>query len=259
MPVEGSEKTTNYLLEHGPKLAGFLSASIVSVALSFDLGYFYGIEISIFTFFSLSEHVLFTLEALPKAFSLVAFACILLYLFGDKINFNRMGVHNFLGIEAGRKAVLLNAAIFYSLFLLIGLILAYLEAPRFFSHALVLVIYIGITIPVLYKITSMRKSPKYYASMATVLYLYILFFSFLEGNKMAIKYTEDDNCVPNSIIRLGSEEFNGRVMRSGANGILFFDNETKDIVFIKWDKVQQIQLRRSSEIRSLRCYLKWVH
>jgi hypothetical protein len=37
-------------------------------AVTFDLGYFYGIDIKFFTLFTLSEHLLFALEALPSVF-----------------------------------------------------------------------------------------------------------------------------------------------------------------------------------------------
>jgi hypothetical protein len=47
-------------------------------AVTFDVGYFYGIDINLFTLFSLSEHVLFSIEALPWAFSVVVVAPILL-------------------------------------------------------------------------------------------------------------------------------------------------------------------------------------
>src|SRR5260370_36792114 len=40
------------------------------LALSFDVGYFSAVNINWFTFFSLSEHLLFALEALPAAFAL---------------------------------------------------------------------------------------------------------------------------------------------------------------------------------------------
>jgi hypothetical protein len=36
-------------------------------AVTFDVGYFYGIDINLFTLFSLSEHVLFSIEALPRS------------------------------------------------------------------------------------------------------------------------------------------------------------------------------------------------
>src|SRR4051812_36996300 len=37
-------------------------------ALTFDVGYFYGIDINFFTIFSLPEHLVFALEAAPLAF-----------------------------------------------------------------------------------------------------------------------------------------------------------------------------------------------
>ena len=48
-----------------------------AIAISYDVGYFYGIDILLFTLFSIAEHIVFALEAAPFAFGgavgLVAF------------------------------------------------------------------------------------------------------------------------------------------------------------------------------------------
>jgi hypothetical protein len=41
------------------------------IAIAFDVGYFWGIDINLFTLFSLAEHILFALEAAPFALVLI--------------------------------------------------------------------------------------------------------------------------------------------------------------------------------------------
>jgi hypothetical protein len=50
----------------------------VAVALTFDVGTFYAIGIDFFTLFSLSEHIVFALEALPVAIAVLFFIALLL-------------------------------------------------------------------------------------------------------------------------------------------------------------------------------------
>ena len=51
----------------------FVLSPIIGTALAliYDVGYFYGVGISYFTLFSLSEHIVFALPALPVALSLI--------------------------------------------------------------------------------------------------------------------------------------------------------------------------------------------
>ena len=57
-----------------------LSAVIVLLAITFDVGYFAAIDLSFFTFFSLPEHLLFAMEALPLAFAVVTMIALSIFL-----------------------------------------------------------------------------------------------------------------------------------------------------------------------------------
>jgi hypothetical protein len=58
------------------KLVPVVSLIAAGIAVSFDVGYFYGVGIDYFTLFSLSEHILFALEALPVALPLALSAAL---------------------------------------------------------------------------------------------------------------------------------------------------------------------------------------
>jgi hypothetical protein len=47
--------------------AVLLTPAIVLLGITFDVGYFWGLDINIYTLFTLSEHLLFAVEALPFA------------------------------------------------------------------------------------------------------------------------------------------------------------------------------------------------
>jgi hypothetical protein len=53
-----------------------LPGTVFLIALAFDVGYFYSIGIGFFTFFSLSEHIVFAVQALPFAFAILGFTLV---------------------------------------------------------------------------------------------------------------------------------------------------------------------------------------
>jgi hypothetical protein len=56
------------LLRYFPQI----SALVGLLAVTFDVGYFAAIDLSFFTLFSLPEHLLFAIQALPLAFGVAA-------------------------------------------------------------------------------------------------------------------------------------------------------------------------------------------
>jgi hypothetical protein len=61
--IESDEVYEKYLSRYFP----YYPLIAATIAVSFDVGCFYAIDISFFTLFSLSEHIVFALEALPVA------------------------------------------------------------------------------------------------------------------------------------------------------------------------------------------------
>jgi hypothetical protein len=55
-----------------------------TLAVAFDVGYFYGIDVNFFTLFSITEHIVFALEALPSAFILTVFLTLFFASGADK-------------------------------------------------------------------------------------------------------------------------------------------------------------------------------
>lgn len=56
----------------GKEIAVYVPVLATAIAITYDVGYFWGIDINLFTLFALSDHILFAIEALPMAFCISA-------------------------------------------------------------------------------------------------------------------------------------------------------------------------------------------
>jgi hypothetical protein len=71
--TEAADKTTSLWKESYLAYIPLLGAA---VAVTFDLGYFFALNWSFFTLFSLSEHILFAIQAFPIALAIVLLSLI---------------------------------------------------------------------------------------------------------------------------------------------------------------------------------------
>jgi hypothetical protein len=70
---------TNRIIDNAQHIVIFLSkldakslaAATATIAVAFNVGYFYSVDISLFTLFSLSEHIVFAIRALPVALAIL--------------------------------------------------------------------------------------------------------------------------------------------------------------------------------------------
>lgn len=67
MPDASSPAIEDHNLAINKDLIVAIPLLVTAIAATFDVGYFSGIDINYFTLFSLSEHLVFALEALPMA------------------------------------------------------------------------------------------------------------------------------------------------------------------------------------------------
>ena len=81
MSENDSKAEDNFSIERYIKYITYIPLLAPLLAVGFDVGSFYAININFFTLFSLSEHVLFALEALPIVIVLLLFVSILLPFF----------------------------------------------------------------------------------------------------------------------------------------------------------------------------------
>ncbi|MBI5313368.1 MAG: hypothetical protein HZB28_09680 [Methylocystis sp.] len=179
----GSERSTQnsrqyFQLEFATKITGLISAVAVSVAVTFNLGYFYGIDINLFTLFSLSEHILFAVEALPIAFIIVTMVFVFFNYFSTFMKkststLGRIGLNKIYGRFgiSSRDGVALSALLIYCIYiiLLFIYIIYYAKAFRY--------IFLELIWPLL-AIIAVRKFDKRYKFVASFLLLFLLAVSF---------------------------------------------------------------------------------
>jgi hypothetical protein len=202
-----------------------------AIALTFDVGYFSGIDINYFTLFSLSEHLVFALEALPLAFPVVA--VFLLYMFAFKWGELRS--------TPKRDAKITKATLrdhLHKFWVFEAFILLLLTFSIFRHNAVGIVVGFGILIAGIV----MRLAPWFFLTTA-VLFTYgaifLLTLTFVAGYEAARTYLAYDFAP--QVLSMNDRELHGKLIRSGERGILFHDISTREILFLKWDNIKSIR------------------
>ena len=242
--------------------AGWTKDSVIAIpvlgsamAFSFDVGFFLGIDINYFTFFSLAEHIVFALQALP--FALVgAFYCVnsltfynLGYRAGQKRSQNKSlladsaasSVNPVSPLRRGAKIAdktfdfmmkIFLLEIFSILMLCIGVYQNnyYLE--------LILLFFLLSIIPA--RIVNLQI----FGQLEIILYAGIfmlalsLFFGWIQSRHQ-ISFVQ-----ATSVISTEGGDILGRLIRSGDRGLLYLDVNNQNVIFYKWDVIKSVRSTR---------------
>jgi len=186
----------------------------IILAAQYDLGYFGFVDMSLFTLFSWSDHIVFALHALLAASLLAAILGWSLYKFSFDIPTNQQPRKRlwFLVIVFGAFATL---AAFNSTFdmMLYWIVMALITVVAMYLRVGLAGILISYSIGLLVGAYGLG----YYDARAAL------------------------------ISRAGQTLFtttgqmNGQVFRSGERGMLFFDAATKKVNFLRWDEVKRLE------------------
>jgi hypothetical protein len=202
-----------------------------TLAVMFDVGYFSGIDINLFTLFSISEHLVFALEALPLgiALALSNYAA---------IRFYRPITHALdRKVEENPRRTIslaLMALIFCVTFIVVVLYIFPFYFLFIFTTVLALVLHFWHLIP-----TSMTKPPAIWLwSM-----VFVLVFAYGLGTDISRAYLASDTAT--HTVQTNTEALRVRLIRSGDKGLLFFVPQDKRIIFLRWDAVKEIARPRS--------------
>ena len=239
MPNDGPKNATSNLKD----IAFLLPVMGSAVAVSYDVGYFWALDIKMFTMFSLTEHIVFALEALPIAIigSLVLVGYAALARLGyergqlsgelilEKIKRGELTAGDALkSVEKGRFIrIFLPAIAFtlgiveiwlkvYSVGVFFIIALAWLKADDFFP--------------------SITRHPTF-IQITTCLSLMIV--AFAAG--VQLQDRDESRQAASHILKIGDKELSGLVIRSGEKGILFVQIKPKQLMFIKWDQISSVQ------------------
>jgi hypothetical protein len=222
----GQEKNERWLL-FAPTLSAALS-------LSYDVGFFWSVDIHLFTLFSLSEHLVFAMQALPVA-SIIAVIC----AFAISIHYRatRTSPASKLIKLAARYDWFIN--VMYAVFGLLFLIVLFLKLyeTAIISGAFVIV---AVSVDLLRRanITIRLEIP----TTAVTLLL-----AFVIGSSSADFYLDQNVARQKITIRDVSVPIEANVIRAGDRGLLVFMPATNEIAFFRMNDVISVR-----ELRMLR-------
>jgi hypothetical protein len=238
--TEDANKTSNLWKDSYLAYIPLLGAAL---ALTFDVGYFFALNLSFFTLFSLSEHILFAIQSFPIAVAVLLICLIAIGVFlNTPFLWNRPppaapGPHQLYGVQL-ILAIVIFAILFLAPLLVFILYLLY-STPIITPLAIEIFVVLGgwVFINDPYKRT--------FTAAATVLFL--LTFSFYIGYLFAASATAKAD--PNNIFQLEIGTINlktgapitGRIIRSGERGVLIYDPASDRLRFLSWEGISSIE------------------
>ena len=192
-----------------------------ALAVIFDVGYFSGININLFSIFSLSEHIVFALEVLPEALMfafVVSLLAVYIHILRSRINER-----------------LITAIVVVLVIVIVALTLWYLIFWRGqYWLGIGTAVAFGFCLALSFKTKNLVARVVNLCAAAVVL-------DFMLGYSMATAYLADAENAASTIIetRFGPE-IDARVIRSGDRGVLFIDPKKNKVTLLKWDEIKQI-------------------
>ena len=233
--AEDADRTTNLWKDSYLAYVPLLGAA---VALTFDVGYFFALNLSFFTLFSLSEHILFAIQSFP-----IALVVILLLLIAAAIFLSVWPPPTAPVNPKKLHGVQLIAAIVFLALLVLALssYVSYLLYSTPIVNPLVFEIFMGLGGLVFI------NDPYKRAFVATVTVLFLLTFSFFIGYSFAASAITTAD--PNNIFQSGigtinlknGSQINGRIIRSGERGVLIYDPASDRLRFLLLEGISSIE------------------
>jgi hypothetical protein len=207
-----------------------LPAYGAAMALTYDVGFFYGIGIDYFTLFSLGEHIVFALEALPVAFMIALGVPCGIAAFGLGMRAEKAGAPWYK--SETRRTVFLWVLLLAQL--LLGL--ALLTQKNYFFAVCSLTLFLACMNAMLVPVAFMRLLV---FSLSTAIGLIIA--AFVLGIQNAESVIEQNAATHTLLVSGTAGKLTGHLIRSGDRGILFLNTETKTVTFLLWKEITQVQ------------------
>jgi hypothetical protein len=229
----------------------FLGAA---VAVSFDVGYFWGIDINFYVF-TLWEHILFAIEALPMVLlflSVTFFGGALGVLAGT--GFTRLldfaGFTIPKGVGARVEAVISrwsrSQKIAFVVLVVFGSLIAFFGAIRATPYVLGWMLdAFGPVLTGLVAFAVVAFLLRHFGGrwrtilLPPALLVGCTIAAFYFGHTLARQYVESSLTLHH--IREGDDIIQGRLIRAGERGVLYVVADTRRVIFQKWDSVQRIE------------------
>jgi hypothetical protein len=208
-----------------------------AIAITYDVGYFYALDINFFTVFTISEHIAFALEILPVAI-LATIILIVTPIAWDKGR--RSGAAEARReITTGIKTKFYKTKFFWTqlafFIWLVGLAYFYRSAT---SIAIVL-IYAGAIILAEWFAIYLLLQPMVWLGASS---LACLTLSFTVGMDVATSYR--NSTIYSYAVKTADRELKVKVVRSGERGLLFHEEVSKQLLLLPWNEIKQVSTSR---------------
>ncbi len=217
-----------------------------AIAISFDVGFFTGIGVAYFTLFSLSEHIVFALQALPIALSLAAVTPISIMIGKGGWNFRKRyqvpestekapseEVEAQLSkVQRGMNSLKARFfAISFLFFVMIFVGYFVQQSPAIVMIALCLAVFF--LLAGLWLISMMKPVPL--AVSGIIASLLISFATGLDSAFYQLRKT-----TPLHTLVLDNSEMRGLMIVGGERGVLFFETDKREMSFQRWNSIKRV-------------------
>jgi hypothetical protein len=215
----------------------YVSLLGATIALTFDVGCFSEIGINFFTLFSLSEHLVFAIQALPIALVLLIALSAFAVLFGAK---PRPPRQDFEMLSKRRRIV----GYVIGSFLILGL-LSYVGFLLYKNPEMLLVV---IPIAILgFGLLTLEPTYKPWFTAFMAIYAANM-VAFLLGYYVGAAYLSKDDiskglipAVVDVVDFKDGASIKARIIRSGDRGVLLYDPASDRVRFVLWDTISSIE------------------
>jgi hypothetical protein len=212
------------------KILALVPILAVALAVTFDAGYFWGVDINFFTLFSLSEHLVFAIEAIPYVFGIMFICSLFLPLFVWIMRDTEPKTDKLPRRQKWALIVILA---------LHALIFAFVVWQRDY---VLIAIDLGLSAVILAVFLARHLLlPTYRRELFLGYWVASSFIiSFVIGYNIGDEYLHETEFHPHSIHLKDSTTIVGRIVRSGDRGILFVESKRNSLQFIRLEQMISI-------------------
>jgi hypothetical protein len=197
-----------------------------ALAIIYDVGFFTGLGTSLFTLFSLSEHILFALEVLPLGLLMATALGITASYDAEKP----------IGRLLREKWPVAERLALPLLCLLVAMLLFVLVYFKLYYFSIAVLVGSG------FLVAALRSTGITRRGLYIVLGVTVLTFSIGHDNARLSLQPIRSSTTTTTIQTRAEPTIQARIIRTGDRGILFYNPVEKQITLLRWDEITKINL-----------------
>jgi hypothetical protein len=197
-----------------------------AVAVAFDVGYFFGLDIHFFGLFSLSEHIVFALQALPVALVAVALISLSMATFfkgreeapSPRTEPKRFRQHQLIRVVLA----------------IVAFTLSYLSLKTYIYQSIMFG-FVGIATVVMTIAPRYFWNPVVYVPFAASGILATSWGVGIDFERLQVEGGDQTH-----IVRTNEGDIGAKLIHTGERGVLIYDPSHKQVRLLKWDAVKEV-------------------